>query len=198
MKFRAPLLTSATTAVVTLLAYLPAVARAEEAASVGFPQLNPSSYASQVFWLAVAFLLLYILMSRLALPRMEEVLDLRKAKRSNALNHAEQLNGEAEKIRKTYERSLEKAQKEAQESLRAAENAIKEKMAVENAQFAEQSRKRSLTAEQKILKARQDALQSLADISADLAAEIALKVANIQLNKADAKKAVSELMQERG
>lgn len=165
-----------------------------EAENVGFPQLNAKSYPSQLFWLFVTFTLLYVLMSKMALPRVGSVLEQRREQREGNLSRAEQLQEEASKAKTAYEAALAKAQESAQEALSAAENAISEKLAAENAKFAEQARKRIAAAEQNIAKAKADAMGSLADISADISVEIASKVAAVQVTKSDAKKVVTDLM----
>jgi F-type H+-transporting ATPase subunit b len=170
-----------------------APAEAEE--NVGFPQLNAKTYPSQVFWLFVSFVLLYALMSKIALPRVGEVLDTRRSHRENDLKRAEQLQEEATKVKAAYEAAIAKAQAEAQDAQRAAEQDASEKIAEKNAEFAEKARKRVAAAEQNIARAKEEALSSLADISADVAAEMANKVAGVQVGKAEARKAVNEVMQ---
>lgn len=165
-----------------------------EAENVGFPQLNAKSYPSQLFWLFVTFTLLYVLMSKMALPRVGSVLEQRREQREGNLSRAEQLQEEASKAKAAYEAALAKAQESAQEALSAAENAISEKLAAENAKFADQARKRIAAAEQNIAKAKADAMGSLADISADISVEIANKVAAVSVTKSDAKKVVTDLM----
>ncbi|MBI3440454.1 MAG: ATPase [Proteobacteria bacterium] len=164
--------------------------------SIGFPQLNASSYPSQLFWLGVAFVVLYALMSRLALPRVTEVLEKRNAQKTGDLDKARQMNEEAEKVKITYKKSLAKAQKDASEVVTAAEQAISEKLAEAQSRFAENSRKRLVVIEQNIAKAKAEALHSLADISADIAADMVHKIADIQVNKADAKRVVTSVLQE--
>lgn len=168
-------------------------AEAEE--DIGFPQLKAKTYPSQVFWLFVSFALLYALMSKIALPRVGEVLDTRRAHKENDLKRAEQLQEEATKVKAAYEAAIAKAQAEAQDAQRAAEQEISEKIAEKNAEFAEKARKRVATAEQNIARAKDEALGSLADISADVAAEMVNKVAGVQVGKAEARKAVNDVMQ---
>jgi F-type H+-transporting ATPase subunit b len=177
-----------------MLSASPAIA--QEAEDIGFPQLKQTdTFASQVFWLAVSFLLLYVLMSKLALPRVGAVLDTRRAKRQENLREAEVLNEEAVKVKKAFEVSLAKAQAEAQAMLSAAEQEISVKSAAEFSVFSDAARNRVVAAEQKISKARQDAVASLADISAEIAADMVGKIAGLQVSKADAKITVAGLMQ---
>lgn len=158
---------------------------------IGFPQLKTDTYASQVFWLLVSFFILFGLMSKIALPKVGDVLERRKTQKSDDLGQAEKATQEAMKLKKTYEASLAKAQGKAQETLRNAENAIKQSVAEKETLFGEQSRKRLQMTEQKITKAKNDALESLADISADIAADIIHKIAGLTVNKSDAKKAIT-------
>lgn len=161
----------------------------------GFPQLDVSSYPSQVFWLAVCFVILYVLMSRLALPRITDVLDRRGALRDTNLEQAGAWNEEAEKTRDAFEKSLAKAQRQAATTLSTAERDISAKTAHDQSAFSENSRKRLVAAEQTIAKAKADALASLSDIAADIAVDMVQKIADVQVNKADAKKAVQTATQ---
>jgi F-type H+-transporting ATPase subunit b len=162
----------------------------------GFPQLDTSTYASQIFWLFISFILLYSLMSRIALPRITEVLELRQTQREGNLNRAEQLQEDAEKVKATVDAALAKAQAEAQDTLSANEQQRAKKNAAENARFLEHARNRIASAEQNIAKAKEEALHSLADISAEIAADITQKIAATPVTKAEAKKVVADIMKE--
>lgn len=164
------------------------------ASELGFPQLDTSTYASQVFWLAVAFAILYILMKTLALPSVARVLEQRDDKKNGDLTTAEKAGAEAEKIRSAYEKSLIKAQKMAAETLAAAERAVNEKVSETQSRFAANARARMAAAEQDIARARAEALVSLADISADVAAEMVRKTSGITVDKAEARAAVADVM----
>jgi len=180
---------------ILLFSSVPAFAE-ESAENIGFPQLKQvDTFAGQVFWLAVSFLVLFALMSKVALPKVGSVLEQRHKQRADDLSEAEHTNAEAAKIRHAYEASLAKSQAAAQALITAAEHEIAAKMAAGNATFGENARKRVVAAEDTIAKAKQNALGSLADISADIAAEMAGRVAGLQVSKADAKQAVTTLMQ---
>lgn len=167
---------------------------AEEKSAIGFPQLDPSTYASQIFWLTAAFFLLYALMSKLALPRIEAVLENRRSQREGNLEQAEQLKSEAEKIRAAYEDQLAKAQDEAQKVLSEMESDLKEISMARNAAFAENARKSIAHSENEIAKAKDAAMASVADIAADITVEASGKIASCAINRADAKKTVQSLM----
>lgn len=157
---------------------------------VGFPQLNAATYPSQVFWLAVAFVLLYALMSKIALPAVGRVIDARRAHKDGDLSQAAAMNSEAEDIRTAYERALAKAQRDAHDAFSAAEKAVADKVTAAQAHFGENARNRLAVAEKRIAAAKAEALRSLTDISADVAAGMVQKIAGVTVDKAAAKAAV--------
>lgn len=163
------------------------------AQDIGFPQLNPSSYASQLFWLAIAFVVLYLLMSRIALPRIAEVLDLRHKQREGNLSRAEELQAETTKVKDAYEEALAQAQDDAQKRLAAAEQDIADMLSRENAKFTEEARKRVAQSDEAISKAKAEALAKLPEVAADIAADIVGKVAALNVSKADAQKVVQSV-----
>ncbi len=177
----------------TVLLFASSPAQAQDA---GLPQTDVSTYPSQIFWLGVCFIALYVLMSRLSLPRVAETLERRRTQKDGDLKLAAGWNEEAEKIRAQYEKSLAKAQSTAAATIATAERAVSNKIAEEQSKFADNSRKRLALAEQNIAKAKVNALSSLSDIAADIAADMVQKIADVQVNKADAKKMVVSAMKE--
>jgi F-type H+-transporting ATPase subunit b len=79
-----------------------------------FPPFNSSTYASQLVWLALAFILLYVLMSRMALPRIAAIFDARQAKIAADLGEASRLKAEADAAGAAYEKALAEARGRAQ------------------------------------------------------------------------------------
>lgn len=160
----------------------------------GFPQLDITTYSSQVFWLAVFFGLMYFLMSRIALPRVTEVLDMRQTQINVNLDRATQLNDEAQRAKEAYDTALGEAQEAARASIAATEAKAAERLSQDSAEFAEHARTRMAAVEKNIAQAKAEALNSLADIAAEVATEMAGKVAQVQIAKADARQAVQSLM----
>lgn len=102
---------------VTLIATLPALpalAAGGEGGGHRFPPFDSSTFASQLFWLALTFGVLYALMSRVALPRIGSVLEERREKIEGALRAASAAQKEAEEQANALEVSLAKARAQAQ------------------------------------------------------------------------------------
>ena len=93
-------------------------ARTELTDTVGgkgiFPPFQSETYVSQLLWLALAFVALYLLMSRLALPRLGAVIEARRARIEGDLSEAQRLRSESEAVITAYEKSLADARSRAQ------------------------------------------------------------------------------------
>jgi len=81
--------------------------------SGGMPQLDPASFASQLFWLAVTFIVLYVFMARSIVPRIRGVIESREGQIQSDLDAAEQSRNEAAKARELYEKELISARAKA-------------------------------------------------------------------------------------
>jgi F-type H+-transporting ATPase subunit b len=79
-----------------------------------FPPFDANSYASQILWLAISFVALYFIMSRIALPRVASILEVRGDRIASDLDEAQRLKNETERAIATSERSLADARAKAQ------------------------------------------------------------------------------------
>src|ERR1043165_5610576 len=80
----------------------------------GFPPFESSTFASQLVSLAIAFVLLYVIVSRIAPPRVGAVIDARQNKIEGDLAEAQKLKDESEAALKAYEADLASARSKAQ------------------------------------------------------------------------------------
>jgi F-type H+-transporting ATPase subunit b len=99
----------------------------------GFPPFDATTFASQLIWLTITFVLLYLLMSRIALPRMASIIESRSARIADDLGEAQRLKDQSDTTLAEYEQSLADARMRAQglisdlreDQARAAETARK-------------------------------------------------------------------------
>jgi F-type H+-transporting ATPase subunit b len=155
------------------------------------PQLDVSTFATQIFWLAVSFIVLYVLMSRLALPRIGAILAMRANRIEGDLDAARRLKTEAEAAIAAYDKALAEARAKAQAEI-----------AQTNAQItAEQDRRRqeleailstqAADAEARIRATRDAALADLKVVAADVARAMASKLAGTEIGADAAANAVA-------
>jgi F-type H+-transporting ATPase subunit b len=158
-----------------------------------FPPMDATTYPSQIFWLVVFFGLLYVLMSRLALPRMAQVLERRHATISGDLSKASALKTETEAAIQSYEKALADARAGAQAIASETRARIAGEVEAERAALDKTLAAKIADAETRIASSKSQAMKDVGDVAADTAAEIVVQLTGTQVSKADAAKAISGL-----
>lgn len=157
------------------------------------PQLHAPDFLPQLFWLAIIFAVLYLLMARLALPRVGEVIDARAKRIADDLDRASALKSEAEQARAEHERALEEARAKANEFRRRAEGEAAQKAAQRLAAQGTELGDRIKAAETRIAEARAAALRGLDTMAADAAREAMRRLTGIDVPQDDAVRAAASV-----
>ena len=126
--------------------------------SGGMPQLDVSTYSSQVVWLIIFFVLLYQVVSKLALPQLTEVIRQREERISGDLDKAAELRAEAEAAYSRYEADVADAHARAQLRIKELRERIAEEQAARLAELDASMAEKIAAAEQRIGKARETAM----------------------------------------
>jgi len=158
------------------------------------PQLNPEHFASQIFWLVVVFVALYVLMSWLVLPRISEVLEERQDKVDDDLSRAEKLRAEAEAVLAEYEAALASARAEASGLLKQAGDKMKAEAAERQSAFARTLAEQAKEAEARILAAKAQALGNLKSVAAGAATAATAKLIAVTPGESEVDKAVDDTL----
>ena len=87
---------------------------AAEAAGPGMPQLDITTFGNQIFWLVIALLAIYFVLSRIAIPRIAAILAERQGTITNAIASAEDLKAKAAQAEEAYHKALADARAQAQ------------------------------------------------------------------------------------
>jgi F-type H+-transporting ATPase subunit b len=142
------------------------------AAKKSFPPFEAQNFPSQLLWLAVTFVLLYALMSRIALPRIGSILADRSKRIADDLAGAQRFKEQSDAAHAAYEKSLADARARAQAI--AAETHAKQAAAAEatNKRLEAQLHERLAAAEQSIAATRTAAMANVGAIAADTASAI--------------------------
>jgi F-type H+-transporting ATPase subunit b len=161
------------------------------------PQLDPTSFASQLFWLMLSFVVLYVLLARVLLPRVQSVFALRARTIESDLAQAEHLRSEAARASEQYDRTLAEARASSQAMLAAAHAEIAERSAKRQAELESQTEKRILESEAAIRTGKNNVKDKLAPVAADLASLIVEVLVHQKPDSKDIGNAISGLAKER-
>ena len=98
---------------IALLTAVPSSVFAEDQQSAGLPQMDISTFPSQIFWLIVTFSILYVFMWKFVIPKLRIIIEERRDKISNDINEAEKLKSEAEEILNKYKSKMTSSNQDA-------------------------------------------------------------------------------------
>jgi F-type H+-transporting ATPase subunit b len=155
-----------------------------------FPPFDPTWYASTIFWLLVVFGIVYYLMSKIALPRVESILETRAAKIDGDLSAASLMQDKAKAAGEAYEKLLADARANAQGiGQKAKDEAARDADTRRKAVEAEVAAKVAVS-ETSIADARGKAMANVDGIAAGAAAEIVRRISGVAPSADELKSAV--------
>ena len=152
-------------------------------AAPGMPQLDPTTYGNQIFWLLIALVAIYLILSRVALPRIAAILAERQGTITNDIASAEDLKAKAEAAEQAYEKALADARAEAQRIAGETKAKIQGDLNVAIGKADAKIAEKAAESEQAIAEIRAGAIEAVAEVARDTAKEIVAAMGG----KADAK-----------
>ena len=163
------------------------------AESGGMPQLNPEFWISQIFWLTLTFGILYIVLSKLILPKISANLETRKLQISDNIEAADRLREESEAKLKEYEEIISQSKTEAKNIFNQAREkalqSINAKREILDKQINEEIEK----AENEINQLRKEAPSKINKIAIETASEITQKLIGTDVNRSSISAIVNDL-----
>jgi F-type H+-transporting ATPase subunit b len=134
-----------------------------------FPPFASETFASQLLWLAIAFGLLYYVMSRMALPRVAAVMESRSQRIAGDLAEAERLRAESEAAGAAYEKSLNDARNKAKAIAQEMRGTLTAESETQRKKLEAELHERLAAAEATIRAKTAEAMSNVRGIAADTA-----------------------------
>ncbi len=149
-----------------------AEAAGHAAGGPGMPQLDFSTFPNQIFWLAVTLVVIYLVLSRIALPRIGAVLAERKGTITNDIAAAEELKQKAVEAEAAYQKALSDARAEAQRIVAQTQAEIQKDLAIATEKANAEIAARAAESEKRIAEIRASAMESVSEVAKDVAKDI--------------------------
>ena len=174
---------------ITMLAAAAAEA-AHEASKSGLPQLNTHTFTPQLFWLVLTFATLFFVMSKIALPRIGEVITERKDRIARDIEAAGRLKADTDKALAHYEKALADARSNASGIAKQTREKLSAETEAEKAKVESQIAVKLLDAEKRISATKTKALSAVNDIATDTAGAVISKLIGQDVSLDDIRKAL--------
>ncbi len=161
------------------------------------PQLDITLYPPQIIWLVISFVLLYLAMAKLALPRISEVLEKRCDRIDGDLDKAVVLKDEADEVLAAYEQSMAEAKAQALEVIKQASDRLAEDSVARHAELSTTMAKQAQSAEAAIARAKESALADIGGIAEDITDQATAKLIGVKnVDKKQLQNAVAAAIKE--
>ncbi len=163
------------------------------AAEAGMPQLDPTYWASQGFWLILIFTVLYISISKFYLPKIKDNLDNRENKIKEDLENANKFKEQSEAKLKEYEIILENAKKEVSKIHFESKNVLDKEIQSKKDIIEKEIEKDLVKAQKDITEIKKNSISSIQKISENIAANLIENISGEKLNESSIKATVEDI-----
>ena len=162
-------------------------------AEVGMPQLDPTYWASQAFWLILVFTILYISIAKFYLPKIKNNLDDRENKIKEDLEAASKFKDLSEAKLKEYQQILEDVKKEVIKIHLESKNKLDKDIHIKKEIMEKEIEKEISKAQDEIVELKKKSVTSIHNISQDIASNIIENISGDKLNESSIKAAVEDV-----
>ena len=160
------------------------------------PQLEITTYPSQIFWLVVSFLILYLIMSRVIIPKISSVIKSRESEIKNNIHISEQMYKDTEIINNEYEETKKNIENEARGIINHLKETTNKKINNSTELLKKRLEQKLEKNEQEIINKKKKELKKIKKISLNLSEEILKKLSNKKRKKETLKHLIKKNLKE--
>ena len=160
----------------------------------GMPQLNPEFWIAQAFWLILIFSILYLVIWKIFLPKINYSIENRKSRIVNDLDEAQKLKESAEKKLEEYNKIIENSKQEAKKIIEDERKKLDQDIENKKKDFNNQIEKEITAVEKEIKDLKKTSLSNISKIASETSAELMKKIINTEVNKSNVSAVVDTIM----
>ena len=161
--------------------------------SVGMPQLNPEFWISQIFWLTITFGILYVVLSKIILPKISSNLEIRKSQILENIEAAEKQREDSELKIKEYEKIVQNSKNEAKNYFNQAREKIIKDIVLKKESLDKELTIEIKKAEAEIQDLRNKAPEKINKIAIETSADLIQQLIGIEVNNSSISAIVDDL-----
>lgn len=161
------------------------------------PQLDPTWYASQSFWMLLTFCLMFLMMWRFVMPSMRATVDARRSRIEEDLRETEKLKNEASRLLKELEETQNSVKEKTRDLFAQAQAEAQAYTQQTEKDFNARLSERIAEKEKLLESAKEEALRDVSRISSDLASVIVRKVTGLTVSAEEIDRTTSSVLEKR-
>ena len=173
--------------------YFVFIVKTQSAESGGMPQLNPEFWISQVFWLVLTFGLLFIVLSKLILPKISSNIETRKSQILENIETAEKYRNDSENKIKEYEKIIFESKQEAKNYFNEARVKILKEIDLKRQTLNNDINNEIEEAEKEIIKLKNNSKEKINTIAIETTSDLVKSLIETDVNKSNISAVVEDL-----
>ena len=181
-----------------LLIYFLLFSYVESAESGGMPQLNPEFWFSQIFWLIITFGFMFVVLTKLVLPKISENLETRKAQISENIESAEKQRLESENKIKEYDKLILESKNEAKNYFNQAREKILKDVDKKRENLEKEINEEISKAEKEIEDLKNKSPDKVRKIAIETSSDLIKQVIGVDVNNSSISAIVDDLSKKNG
>ena len=162
-------------------------------AEVGMPQLNPDYWISQIFWLILIFGILYVILWRTILPKINENLENRKSQILTDLDDAQKFEDQSKEKLSDYNKILNQAKQGAKKIIDGTRTKVNRDIENKKKQFNLEIKKEIEKAEKEIKTLQLSSIKNINKIAIETSSEIVRKIISTEVNASSVSAIVEDI-----
>ena len=159
----------------------------------GMPQLNPDYWVSQIFWVILIFGILYVILWRTILPKINENLENRKSQILTDLDDAQKFEDQSKEKLSDYNKILNQAKQEAKKILDGTRTKVNRDIENKKKQFNLEIKKEIEKAEKEIKTLKLSSIENINKIAIETSSEIVRKILGTEVNASSVSAIVEDI-----
>ena len=159
----------------------------------GMPQLNPDYWVSQIFWVILIFGILYVILWRIILPKINENLENRKSQILTDLDDAQKFEDQSKEKLSDYNKILNQAKQEAKKILDATKTKVNRDIENKKNQFNLEIKKEIEKAGKEIKTLKLSSIEDINKIAIETSSEIVRKIVGTEVNASSVSAIVEDI-----
>ena len=163
------------------------------AAEAGMPQLDPTYWASQAFWLVIIFTSIYLLVAKIFIPKIKSNIDSRENKIRKDLEEAKIHKEQSEKKLEEYNNLIKKGEVDARKIISESRRKLSEDMQIKKEEIQKEIEKEIKNAEEEIKKFSASSMKKINEISEDITSKLVKDILGEDLNRSSLNATISEV-----
>ena len=168
------------------------------AESGGMPQLNPEFWISQIFWLTLTFGTLYIILSKLILPKISANLELRKSQIQENIEAAEKQRKESEIKLKEYDEIILKSRLKANDIFKDSREKVIKDINIKKEALDKQIDEEIKKVEKEINQLKETSPEKINKIAIEISSDILKKLIGADVNNSSISAIVNDFLKRNG